>query len=152
MPPARCQCAGLGIIYRDELVNLADITMTRAQYEERSEWIHSIIKSNQKLDAVLCSNVEIFGICIDLSYISNRGDSCGRILNLTNSIVYTDADNMPQIFIHIYKQRYDDAKHYDVHYPGRIKVYKDDVLQPIKKHIFNGFFLFTPKGLWVKIN
>ncbi|MDU7337938.1 MAG: phage portal protein [Clostridium sp.] len=86
----------------------------------------------------LCRQLEIFGIAYELYYINHSGEFCSRILNPTNSICYTDTDNIPQIFIHFYKLKYDDSEYYDVYYRDKIEIYKDNTLQSTKKHIFSG--------------
>jgi SPP1 family phage portal protein len=86
----------------------------------------------------LMRQVEIYGTAYELYYINTNGEFCGRILNPSNAIVYTDTDNIPQIFIHFYKKPYDDANYYDVYYADRIEIYKDDVLVDTKSHIFSG--------------
>lgn len=85
----------------------------------------------------LCRQLEIFGTAYELYYIDADGQFCGRILNPTNSIVYTDTDNIAQIFIHFYKLKYDDAEYYDIYYPDRIEVYKNGNLLKSKNHIFH---------------
>lgn len=86
----------------------------------------------------LMRQLEIFGTVYELAYINADGLFCSRILNPTNSIIYTDADNVPQIFIHFYKLKYDDSEYYDIYYCDRIEIYKDNVLKSTKKHIFSG--------------
>jgi SPP1 family phage portal protein len=83
--------------------------------------------------------LEIYGLAYELSYIDYKGRYCARILNPTNSIVYTDTDDVPQIFIHFYKNRYDDCQYKDIYYnDGRIEIYKNDTLLDTKTHIFKG--------------
>lgn len=84
----------------------------------------------------LCRQLEIFGTAYELYFINEDGLFSARILNPTNSIAYTDSDGKPQIFIHFYKLKYDDAEYYDVYYTDRIEVYKNNTLLSTKKHIF----------------
>lgn len=86
----------------------------------------------------LVRELEIYGTVYELSYIDKAGMFNGRILNPTNSIAYTDEDGVPQIFIHFYKKKYDDAEYYDVYYSDRIEVYKNGALISTKNHIFSG--------------
>lgn len=86
----------------------------------------------------LCRQLEIFGTAYELYYIDKDGLFSGRILNPTNSIAYTDADGIPQIFIHFYKMKYDDSEYYDIYYSDRIEVYKNGGLISTKNHIFSG--------------
>lgn len=88
---------------------------------------------NQELTRIL----EIFGTAYELYYINKQGEFCSRILNPTNGIVLTDTDDVPQMFIHFYKNKYEDSNYYDVYYSDRIEIYKDDVLIDTKKHLFN---------------
>lgn len=86
----------------------------------------------------LCRQLEIYGTAYELYYIDNDGLFNGRILNPTNSIVYSDTDGIPQIFIHFYKLKYDDAEYHDIYYPDRIEVYKNNRCIDTKANIFNG--------------
>lgn len=86
----------------------------------------------------LTRQLEIFGTVYELYYIDSDGQFCGRILNPTNAAVITDADNIPQVFIHFYKKKYDNSQYYDIYYSDKIEIYKDDILQSTKEHIFSG--------------
>ncbi|MDF2589840.1 MAG: phage portal protein family [Anaerocolumna sp.] len=88
---------------------------------------------------LLMKELEIYGTCYELSYIDRKGRYCTRILNPTNAIIYTDEDEVPQIFIHFYKRQYDDNQYKDIYYnDGRIEIYKNDALINTKQHIFKG--------------
>ncbi len=87
----------------------------------------------------LCRQLEIFGKAYELYYVNQNGEFCGRILNPTDAIAYTDSDGIPQLFIHFYKKQYDTAQYYDIYYPDhRIEIYKDNSLVETKSHIFTG--------------
>lgn len=87
----------------------------------------------------LMKELEIYGTAYELYYIDKKGRFSARILNPTNSIVYVDADEVPQIFIHFYKRQYDESQFRDIYYSdGRIEIYKGNDLIDTKKHIFKG--------------
>lgn len=86
----------------------------------------------------LTRNLLIFGTAYELYYINANGEFCSRILNPTNAIVLTDTDDVPQMFVHFYKHKYEDNNYYDVYYPDKIEIYKDGVLIGEKTHLFNG--------------
>jgi len=94
-------------------------------------------KSNH--NQLLMNELEIYGTVYELSYIDHKGRFCSRILNPTNAIVYADADEVPQIFIHFYKKKYDDTEYKDIYYAdGKIEIYKGNTLIGTKSHIFKG--------------
>ena len=55
----------------------------------------------------LTRQLEIFGTAYELYYINANGEFCSRILNPTNAIVLTDTDDVPQMFVHFYKHKYE---------------------------------------------
>jgi SPP1 family phage portal protein len=94
-------------------------------------------KSNH--NQLLMKELEIYGKAYELHYIDYKGRFCARILNPTNAIVYCDDDEKPEIFIHFYKKKYDDAEYRDIYYAdGRIEIYKGNDLLTTKSHIFKG--------------
>lgn len=94
-------------------------------------------KSNH--NQLLMKDLEMYGTAYELSYIDYKGRFCSRILNPTNAIVYVDEDEVPQIFIHFYKKKYEENQYHDVYYAnGKIEIYKDNTLLDTKSHIFKG--------------
>lgn len=86
----------------------------------------------------LMRQLEIYGTAYELYYIDQDGLFSGRILNPTDAIAYTDADGIPQIFVHFYKMKYTSDEYFDVYYPDRIEIYKNGSPLKTKSHIFNG--------------
>ena len=90
-------------------------------------------------NALMMRDLEIYGKVYALSYIDRKGRYCERILNPTNAIAYCDDDNVPLLFIHFYKKKYDSAEYFDVYdAEGNIDIYKNGVAVDHATHLFGG--------------
>lgn len=84
----------------------------------------------------LMRTVEIYGKAYEVYYTNADGEFCGKILNPTNAAVYFVDDEVYR-FIHFYKKRFDEGQYYDVYYPDRTDVYRNDVLIDSKDSVFH---------------
>lgn len=90
-------------------------------------------------NSIMMRDLEIYGKVYALSYIDRKGRYCERILNPMNAIAYCDDDGVPQMFIHFYQKKYDDAHYYDVYdNAGNITIYKNGNVVDTARHIFRG--------------
>jgi len=109
-----------------------DKSIADAVYSNLFHWKDN---HNQELMRVL----EIFGKAYLLHYIDAKGRFCERIVSPYQGIEYCDTDDVPQIFIHFYKLKYDETQYRDVYYnDGSIETYKNGSLIAKKKHLFSG--------------
>lgn len=139
-------CFGNGLVYISKNSNEQEINNINYQL---SHW-------NKNHNQDLMRQLEIYGLAYELYYINERGEFSSRILNPSNSIVYCDSDNVPQLFIHFYKQRYDNFEYYDIYFPDRIEIYQDGNLINTKENIFSGVpvsvcYLGAEKTIYNKI-
>lgn len=94
---------------------------------------------NDSHNQELMRTLEIYGKAFILNYIDSKGRFSEKILSPLQGICYCDAENVPQRFIHFYKQKYDESEYRDVYYPnGLIEIYKDNTLIGKKNQPFNG--------------
>jgi SPP1 family phage portal protein len=139
-------CFGNGLTYISKSSNEQEINDINYQL---SHW-------NKNHNQELMRQLEIYGLAFELYYINERGEFSSRILNPSNAIVYCDSDNVPQIFIHFYRQKYDSSEYYDIYFPDRIEIYQDGNLIDTKENIFSGVpvsvcFLGKEKTIYSKI-
>lgn len=96
---------------------------------------------DKKHEQRLLLEAEIFGESYELYYINKNAEFCARILNPLNSYALRNDDGEVELFLHIFKRRFNDTQYLDVYDNNRIINYKIDEDKLIeldeKQHIFD---------------
>lgn len=96
---------------------------------------------DKKHEQKLLREAEIYGESYELYYINKNAEFCTRILNPLNAYALRNDAGEAELFLHMYKKRFDDIQYIDVYDNNRIVHYRLDSNNVVylgeSNHIFN---------------
>jgi SPP1 family phage portal protein len=137
----KVNCNFIKTFIKEEVSYIVGNNVTYISKSGDENIINAIIQNlahwSEKHDQNLCKNMLTFGEAYELYYIDKDGLFSSQIYSPLNSYILTDDFGNVQVFLVLFKRKFDDKQYMDVYYPGRIEHYVDQNLIGEDTHIFN---------------